>query len=68
MKKGNLRAPGFAGKKSLHKEAHTSSENLPMGTYYGMAVRQKVGRMRDGSVGFRPATPKQLGTPPKALA
>lgn len=39
------------------------------GTYYGSGVRNPTGKIRgDGSIGYRPVTKKQLGTPPKSLA
>lgn len=47
---------------------HVSHSSMGMGNYYGTGVKQKIGKMRSDSVGFRPATPKQLKTPPKSLA
>ena len=38
------------------------------GTYYGTGVKNPVGKMRGDSVGYRPVSKKQMGTPPKSLA
>lgn len=38
------------------------------GDYYGTGIKQKVGRMRGDSVGYRPVNPKQMGTPPTSLS
>lgn len=37
------------------------------GDYYGTGFKAKIGKMRDSSVGYRPVTRKQLGTPPKSV-
>ena len=37
------------------------------GDYYGTGFKNKVGKMRGDSVGYRPVTKKQLGTPPKSV-
>lgn len=54
----------FKGKKH---EAHTAPTKYGMGDYYGTAAKNPVGRMRSNSVGYRPVTRKQLGTPPKSV-
>lgn len=43
----------------------TPYETGCMGTYYGTAIKNPIGRMRGDSVGYRPVSRKQLGTPPK---
>ena len=45
----------------------TPNEGQAMGTYWGRAMRNPMGTMRDSSVGFRPVSKEQLGTPPKNL-
>jgi len=56
-------------KKSIkHKEWHTDNTPYGMGDNYGTGVKQKMGRMRDSSMGIMSATPKKLKNPPKSLA
>ena len=38
------------------------------GDYYGTGFKNKVGRLRDSTVGYRPVTKSQMGKPPKSLA
>ncbi len=49
------------------KNAHTSNAKIGMGDYYGTGVKNKVGRMIDGT-GMRPVTPSKIKKPPKSLA
>ena len=69
--------PTYAGKKKFigigagvmdDKSGVTPNEGTPMGTFYGTGVKNPQGRMRDASVGYRPVSKTQLGTPPKNLA
>jgi hypothetical protein len=55
-------------KAKTNREWHTSNNKIGMGDFYGTAIKQKVGRMRDNQLGYMDATPKQLKTPPKSLA
>jgi hypothetical protein len=48
-------------------ESHTAPTKYGMGDYYGTGFKAPVGKMRSDSVGFRPVTKKQLGTPPKSV-
>lgn len=50
------------------KNAHTPNTKQGMGSYSGSGLRNKIGRMREDSVGMIPATKKKLKTPPKSLA
>jgi hypothetical protein len=50
------------------KEAHVSNTGVPSGDYYGVAIKNKVGRMRDDYMGMTPGKPKSIGKPPKSLA
>lgn len=43
-------------------------ENTAAGYYYGTGVKNKIGRMRSDSIGFRPVAPKSLKKPPRGLA
>lgn len=46
----------------------TPNETGPMGFNYGICHKNKMGRMRNGSVGYLPASKAQLGTPPTKVA
>lgn len=37
------------------------------GTYWGTGFKQAVGQVRDSTVGFRPVSKEQLGTPPRSV-
>lgn len=50
------------------KSSHTSSSQKGMGDYYGTGITNKIGKMREDSMGLIQATPKQLKKPPKSLA
>lgn len=45
----------------------TPKEFGGMGDYYGTGIKNSQGRMRGDSVGYRPVSRKQLGTPPKSV-
>ena len=47
---------------------HVSNSSMGMGDYYGTGIKAKIGKMRGDSLGAVAAKPKQLKTPPKALA
>jgi hypothetical protein len=42
-------------------------EHTSMGYYYGRGMRNPQGRIRDDTVGYRPVSKGQLGTPPKTV-
>lgn len=50
------------------KNAHTPNVKFGMGDYYGSGIKNKIGKMREGSVGMAYITPKKLGKPPKKVA
>lgn len=55
--------------KAKNHESHTSSSKIGMGTSYGTGLKPKIGRMADTTTpGYRPATTKQVKTPPKSVA
>jgi hypothetical protein len=37
------------------------------GDYYGTGFKAKIGRLRGSTVGYRPVTREQMGTPPKSV-
>lgn len=49
------------------KEWHTAPTKYGMGDYYGTGIKQKVGRIRDDSMGMMAVTPKKLKTPPRSV-
>jgi hypothetical protein len=48
--------------------AHTPITKKGMGNNYGTGVKQKLGRMREDSLGMIAVTPPKLKKPPKSLA
>ena len=54
-------------KQSKKKEAHCMDMKYGMGTYNGLGVKAKVGKLRDGYMD-NPDTMKKIGKPPKSLA
>lgn len=50
-----------------NKESHTQNTKWGMGDNYGLGVKAKVGRMRDG-VGSVQLAPSKLNKPPRSLA
>lgn len=53
--------------RSKKAEAHTAPTKYGMGDYYGRAYKAPLGRVRSNTVGYRPVTRKQMGTPPKSV-
>lgn len=50
------------------KEWHSANQKFGMGDFYGTAIKQKVGRVREDYMGTTPIKPKGIKTPPKSLA
>lgn len=50
------------------KNAHTANTKLGMGDHYGSGVKNKMGRMREDSMGMNELPKKSLMKPPKKLA
>lgn len=48
-------------------EAHTSPTRFGMGDHYGSGYKQKMGRLRDDTLGYIPVSRKKMGTPPKSV-
>ena len=53
--------------KGKSKPAHTAQTKYGMGDYYGTAIKNPIGRMRDNYEDY-PSTNKKLGKAPKSLA
>ena len=49
-------------------EAHTPKGKIGVGNYYGTGVKQKIGRVREDSIGMKPVGKKGLQKPPTKLA
>lgn len=58
----------YENKKPYAKVAHTSNSQKGLGDYYGTGIVQKLGRMRDDSVGMVTLSKKQMKKPPRSLA
>lgn len=50
------------------KNTHTPNTRIGMGTNYGQAIKQKVGKMRSDYIGFNAPMGNKIKTPPKSLA
>lgn len=49
-------------------DSHVSHTSMGMGDYYGTGIKNKLGKMRDDSMGMIAVTPKKLKKPPRGLA
>lgn len=49
-------------------EAHISKSKFGSGDYYGVGVKQPVGKSRVDMLSFSKVTDKKIKTPPKSLA
>ncbi len=47
--------------------SHEANTKYGMGDNYGTGIRQKLGRVRDDTVGMKKLSNKQLKTPPKSI-
>jgi hypothetical protein len=47
--------------------SHTANTKYGMGDNYGRGVKQKLGRVREDTVGMVKLSKKQLKTPPKSV-
>jgi hypothetical protein len=64
----NLKAANFMGRGVNSPESGTTPKaSTAMGDYYGTGFKNPVGKMRGDSIGIRPVSRKQLGTPPKSI-
>jgi len=50
------------------KNAHTPNTKIGMGDNYGSAIKNKIGKMREDSMGMTAVTPAKLKKPPRSLA
>jgi len=63
----NSTPSGLGYTKTKKHEAHTCPTKFGMGDYYGSGFKAPVGKIRDDTVGYRPVSRKQLGTPPRSV-
>jgi len=61
----NREQPKRVGK---NKFSHTPDTPYGMGDYYGVALKNPTGKLREQYLSDIPETPKQLRTPPKSFA
>lgn len=54
-------------KPGKNRFAHTQNTQFGMGDYYGTAIKNKMGKVRDG-MGQQLLSKTKLGNPPKSLA
>lgn len=47
--------------------SHEANTKYGMGDNYGTGIRQKLGIVRDDTVGMKKLSKKQMGTPPKSV-
>lgn len=68
MKQVNKRShsPNKNPKKDDHGDWHVSNTSMGMGDYYGIGIKAKLGRMREG-VGMQKVSPNGLKTPPRSV-
>ena len=55
-------------KKRKSGDSHCDFEGLGMGDNYGTGIKNKVGRMRDDSLGMNAVSRSKLKVPPRSLA
>lgn len=55
-------------KRTKTKAFHTDSKEQGMGDFYGIGVRNPIGKMRSDSPGYSPISKSKLKRPPKSLA
>jgi len=58
---------GSPKEKTKNAESHTAPTKYGMGTYFGTGFKAPVGKLRSDTIGIRPVTKKQLGTPPRSV-
>jgi hypothetical protein len=63
------KANGFIGSGGIASDNSglVPKESPGMGFYYGTGMKNRMGRLRDSAVGYRPVSPSQLRTPPKSV-
>lgn len=63
LKPANFMGRGVDGGDSAYQPNYYGG----MGTNYGSGLKNPQGRMRSDSIGYRPVSRRQLGTPPKSV-
>lgn len=67
IRKAKANFMGAGAKVASEDGGFVPNDNPGMGIYYGRGLRNPMGKMRGDSLGYIPATKKQLGTPPKTI-
>lgn len=67
IKRAKANFMGAGAKIASNDSGLVPGEHVGMGYNYGRGFRNPMGRMRSDSIGYIPATKKQLGTPPKTV-
>lgn len=66
--KGVKKTANFLGRGVASPDSGvTPNESQGMGVYYGRGIKNPIGRMRGDSIGYRPVSRRQLGTPPRSV-
>lgn len=55
-------------RKTSSGDSHCDFEGLGMGDNYGTGIKNKVGRMREDSLGWHAVSKSKLKVPPRSLA
>lgn len=67
IKKAKANFMGTGSRVASNDSGLLPQESQGMGIYYGRAMKNPIGKMRSDSIGYRPVSKKQLGTPPKSV-
>lgn len=50
------------------KQSHTSNSKIGSGDYYGVGIKNPIGRVRENSMTYGSPSPTKMKKPPKSLA
>ncbi len=53
--------------KSSSKNTANNGPKMGCGDYYGTGVKNPIGKLRSDTMGYRPVSRKQMGTPPTSV-
>lgn len=67
IKRAKANFMGSGSKAASNDSGLVPGEHMGMGYNYGRGMRNPMGKMRSDSIGYRPVSRKQLGTPPKTV-
>lgn len=66
-KKANANFMGASAKVAGEGSGLVPGEHMGMGFNYGRGMRNPQGKLRDDTLGYRPVSKAQLGTPPRTV-